>query len=638
MEKLPAFEKPTSDYLRVMTASPNVHVGNPQANLDEIALAYQAAVDNQAELLVLPELAITGYSTADLFANRHVLRESNRVLYELSKITRHNPAMIVGAPVEDNGILYNCAVVLGDGRIQGIVPKSYLPNYNEFYEKRWFTSGHGITKREIPLDAGGYSIPFGTDLLFDINDTTVGVEVCEDGWAAISPGTHAALQGAEVIVNLSASNEAVGKAKFRRQLVTDHASRLICAYVYTSAGAGESVADTVWGGHQLIGENGRLVAEVKPFEKTNIVYDIDREYLVADRMVNKTFGDESAAERQAGQYRRIFITETPRPADGKLLRQVEGRPFGSPEACEEVLNIISQGLSERLDSIKSKGVVLGLSGGLDSTLAVIVAVEAAKKLGKKPDFVHTITMPGFASSERTQDNATLLAETLGTTHSIMPIGEISSKFLQTLGHDGKTEDITYENTQARTRTEILMNYANKIGGMVQGTGDLSESAQGWMTFNGDHMSMYNPNANVFKTMAKDIVRWYKNNVADESVAAVLQDILDTPISPELTGNGDLSQTTEDIIGPYELTEFFHVELQRRHSSPDKIGYLAAVATFENEYTPETIARWLDKWLTRYTAAQWKRDVAPNGIQTGSIGNSPRTQLRMAPNTDQAWYK
>lgn len=627
------FEKPVEDYLRVMTASPDVALADPATNVRILSDVYTQAKQEQAELLVLPELAVSGYSTADLFFNRHVLDKTEAALNELAKLTTDGPAIVAGAPIEQNGILYNCAVVLAEGSVQGVVPKTFLPNYNEFYEKRWFTSGKDITGRDIRL--GGEAVPFGTDLLFDINGTRVGVEVCEDGWAAISPGTHAALQGAEVIVNLSASNESIGKASFRRKLVTDHASRLICAYVYTSAGRGESVADTVWGGHQLLAENGRLVDEVKPLRAGNLVYDIDREYLLADRTVNKTYGDEAAAERQVIQFRIIDIS-VPRPTDGRLLRHVEGRPFGNPEACAEAFDIISQGLADRLEDIGAKATVLGLSGGLDSTLAILVAAEARRKLGKPTSFVHSIGMPGFASSERTQDNATQLAEALGSTHKIMPINDISEQFMNTIGHDGETEDITYENIQARTRTEILMNYANMVGGMVQGTGDLSESAQGWCTYNGDHMSMYNPNANVFKTMAKDMVRWYADNKATDEVKAVLYDILNTPISPELTGNGDLSQTTEDIIGPYELTEFFQVELQRRKSSPNKIGYLATQASFEHTYTEEEIQHWLNSFLDRYTSSQWKRDVAPNGVQTGSIGNSPRTQLRLPPNLSRRW--
>lgn len=625
------FEKPVEDYLRIATDSTRVEIANPRANAQHITEAYDRAWEEQAELLVLQELGVTGYSVADTVFNRRVLEESREVVDELANHTAFGPAMVVGAPIQDRGVLFNCAVVLAEGKIAGVVPKTYLPNYNEFYEKRWFTSGKNIKNRTIKI--GNNEVPFGTDILFNINGTNVGVEICEDGWAAISPGTRAALQGAEVIVNLSASNELTSKANFRRKLVSDHASRLLCAYVYTSAGKGESTADVVFSGHQLIGENGRIVKEIESFQEGNLVYDIDREYIQADRNVNTTFSDESNDARNEGQYRVVDI-KVRRPVDNRLLREVVGRPFGSTESCRQVFDIISQGLAERIMERPGTKPVIGLSGGLDSTLALLVAVEAFRKIGKSIEDVHTITMPGMASSERTQDNASLLANALGTTHNVIPVKEISNLFLEAIGHDGVTEDITYENAQARTRTEILMNYANKIGGFVQGTGDLSESAQGWCTFNGDHMSMYNPNANVFKSMARDITKWYADTKATKEVKDVLYDILNTPISPELTGNGDLSQTTEDIIGPYELHEFFQVEYQRHRSRPEKIGYLATQTTFEKEYSEQEIEHWLESFMDRFVGSQWKRDVMPNGPMVGAVGVSPRGPLRMAPNVSR----
>lgn len=658
MENQPnIFEKPVDDYLRLATASVQVEIANPRANAKNISDVYLKAKDEQAEVVVLQELGVTGYTVADMVFNRRVLEESANTVSALAKITEEGPALIVGAPIQDKGVLYNCAVVLAEGKIAGVVPKTYLPNYNEFYEKRWFTSGKNIRERTIRIN--DEEVPFGTDLLFNVNGTNVGVEICEDGWATISPGTKAALQGAEVIVNLSASNELTAKAAFRRKLVTDHASRLLCAYAYTSAGKGESVADTVYSGHQLIAETGRLVNEIEPFNEGMLVYDIDREYIQADRMVNTTFSDEANDARADRQYRVIEI-EVPKPSDNRLLREVIARPFGSDESCRQVFNIASQGLAEKILERPGTKSVIGLSGGLDSTLALILAIEAYRKTGTDISDIHTITMPGLASSERTQDNASLLAQALGTTHKVIPIKQISNSFLEVIGHDGQTEDITYENTQARTRTEILMNYANLVGGFVQGTGDLSEGAIGWCTFNGDHMSMYNPNAGVFKSMVKDVVKWYADTKAEPEVSRILYDILATPISPELTGNGDLSQVTEDKVGPYELHEFFQVEHQRHKSRPEKIGYLATQASFGTEYSQEEIEqilgetsfedqeqdkytdlelkKWLESFIERYFGSQWKRDAMPEGLMVGPVANSPRTTLRMAPNINPEAFK
>ena len=644
MEQQPPeiFTKPVSDYLRVATLAPEVAVADVAANVATILKAYEAAKVDQAELIVLPELGLTGYTAADLLHNQYVQEQTMTGLQELAAATVDGPALAVGAPLAHNGLLYNCGVLLAEGRIAGAVPKSYLPNYKEFYEYRWFSDG--VDVKEQSLTIGDESVPFGTDLLFDLNGTKVGVEICEDLFAPVNPGTTAALAGAEVIVNLSASNELVGKTQYRRSLVQNFTGRLLCGYVYASAGRGESVADVIYGGHQIIAENGRLSAERRPHspDHSPLVFDIDRTYLTHDRQVNKTFAEQASATQKQQSFRTIRL-QAPRPNDKQLLRSVDTQPFvpSNPETlderCEEIFLNLATALAQRITDARSDAIVLGLSGGLDSTLALLTSMYACDLLGKPYRFIHTLTMPGQASSERTQDNASVLATVIGSTHSIIPIKDLANQLLAAIGHDQKTEDITFENSQARMRTTVLMNYANMVHGFVEGTGDLSESAIGWCTFNGDHMSMFNPNAGVPKTLVNHLVRWYTEHRSSDGARPVLQDILATPISPELTGSGDLSQTTEDIVGPYELTDFFTYELLRYGSRPNKIGYLACQA-FGDIYDAQTISGWLTKYLERFTASQWKRDVAPNGTKIGSVAVSPRGDLRMAPNTSPDWYK
>lgn len=636
------FVKPLDDYLRVATDSPEVAIADIPANINNILARYKAAHDGGVELLVLPELCLTGYSAADLFHNQHVLEQTEQGLTELAAATVQGPAMIVGTPLPHKGLLYNCAAVLAEGRITGIVPKSYLPNYKEFYERRWFASGKNIKGENINII--GSETPFGTDLLFDINRTKVGVEICEDAWAPIPPSSYAALAGAEVIVNLSASNELIGKASYRRQLISDLAARLLCGYVYTSAGQGESVADVIYGGHQIIAEPQGISKERLPHAKEHgpLVYDIDRTYIAHNRFVNTTWAEQAAEARTARTYRTITI-KTDKPDDERLLRTINPEPFvpsDSPELqrrCEEIFSYMSMALAQRIKEKDTQAIIIGLSGGLDSTLALLTAVHACDLLGVPYDYIHTLAMPAKASSERTQDNAGMLAGALGTTHKIIPIENFAQQMLGVIGHDKTTEDIAYENTQARIRTTLLMNYANRMYGLVQGTGDMSENALGWCTFNGDHMSMYNPNTSIPKTLVRHLVQWYADHLANKRTKEVLLDILDTPISPELTGHGQISQTTEDIIGPYELNDFFLYHNLRYASRPAKIGYLATAA-FNDRYRPDVIAEWLNNFLARHTASQWKRDVMPNGPKIGSVSLSPRGDLRMAPNTSINWWK
>jgi NAD+ synthase (glutamine-hydrolysing) len=637
-----AFVKPTDDYLRVMTTTPEVAIADVATNVERLLVVYKTAQTADTELLVTPELSLTGYTAADLFHNQHVLEQTKLGLLELAATTTNGPAMVVGAPLEHQGVLYNCGVMLADGKVAGIVPKSYLPNYKEFYEYRWFSSGRNIVAQTIEL--GTQNVPFGTDLLFELNDTTVGIEICEDLFAPINPGTRAALAGADVVVNLSASNELVGKTEYRRALVSNFAGRLICGYVYTSSGPGESVADVIYGGHQMIAENGRLSRERTPHNSqvNSLLYDLDRTYLRHDRIVNKTFAEQAQELQSAQSYRRIAIT-APKPSTERLERRVDPYPFvpSNPETlderCEEIFGNLAQALAQRIRDGGSRSMVVGLSGGLDSTLALLTGLYACDLLSLPYSFIHTVTMPGQASSERTQDNASLLATALGTTHKVIPIKQLANELLSAIGHDQMTEDITFENAQARMRTTILMNYANMMGGFVEGTGDMSENAIGWCTYNGDHMSMFNPNAAVPKTLVSHLVRWYTEQIASDVANPILRDILATPISPELTGTGDLSQTTEDIVGPYALTDFFMYEHLRYGSRPNKIGYLAMQA-FEDIYDAATVTKWLTLFMRRFTGSQWKRDVMPNSTKVGSVSESPRGDLRMAPNTSPNWYK
>ena len=627
-----------------MTGTPEVAIADPRENANRILDVYSKAKDEQVELLVLPELCITGYTTQDLFYRSHVLKRSNEVLLELAKATNNGPAMAVGMPLEVNGVLYNCAAMLANGEIQGIVPKSYVPNDGVFYEGRWFTSGIDVVGQSVKI--AGKEVLFGTDQLFEINGHEVAMEICEDMFAPISPAAYSALAGAKVVVNLSASNEVIGKPDTRRTLVSSSASKLNCAYVYVSAGRGESNADTVYGGHQIISELGRIVKELEPLkdsdENFSLIYDIDCAYITHERIRSKTWGSAANQYRLSAPKYRVAEIKVNTPTQG-LHRRVNPstyKPTNSislDKRCEYIFDIMSRGLAKQIRKGRTSALVLGKSGGLDSTLAFLTCIDTCDKLGLPHDFIKAQTMPANASSDRTQNNAEALVKSFGASHRVMPISNISSQAMNLIGHDGLTEDIAFENTHARMRTLLLMNYANSVGGIVVGTGDLSEIFQGWSTFNGDHMSFYNPNAGVPKTLVRSLVGWYAENRATESTRQILQDILDTPISPELTGNGELSQTTEDIIGPYELLDFFNQEENRRGSSPEKIGYLASIA-FKDVYEEDIIEKWVDSYFTRFTGTQMKRDVMPNGVKVGQVSGSPRSDLRMAPEVSRDWFR
>jgi NAD+ synthase (glutamine-hydrolysing) len=617
-----------SNYMRVATACPEVTVADIATNTERIKDLYSEAADASAALVVFPELSITGYSLGDLVQNRQLLANAKTGLSELARVSGfHRTAMVVGLPLAVGDALYNCAAVVADGEVKGIVPKSNMPTYGEFYEKRWYQEWD---QPNTEVEVAGQTVPFGTDLLFDIKGTKVGVEICEDLWVADPPSRKLAENGAQIIANPSASPELIGKADYRRSLVGQQSARLVLAYLYASSDPSESTIDVVMSGHQLIAENGRILAERTPLsdESRLQLADIDLQHLEHDRR-----RDTNWATKTGAQIIRCGIDPNRFTPDLKLNKYPFLPPEGGPERgarLDRIIAIQATGLAERAKNSHQERVVLGLSGGLDSTLALLVAVEAAKRLGKEPkDFIHAITMPGEASSDRTQSNAVKLAESLDVPNTQIPIGKLSQEQLLALGHDGETQDITYENVQARLRTSILFNYGNKEGGMVLGTGDLSEIAQGWCTYNGDHMSHYNVNASIPKTLVRHLVTHLATKPAHEASKAILEDILDTPVSPELVSlqPGQISQETEDIIGPYALTDFFLYYLIRWGDAPDKIEFLANQA-FKDDYTPQEINEWLGSFLKRFTQNQFKRSAMPDGPKVGSVALSPRGDWRM----------
>lgn len=623
MEKLPE-----TNYMRVATACPEVAVTDVATNTDRIKDLYVEAADAGAALVVFPELSITGYSLGDVVQNNQLLAHAQAGLDTMKRVTAfHRTAAVVGLPMAVGNAIYNCAAVLADGNIKGIVPKSNLPTYGEFYEKRWYQAWD---QPNTEVEIGGKHIPFGTDLLFDFYGTRVGVEICEDLWVADPPSRKLAQNGAHIIANPSASPELIGKADYRRSLVAQQSARLVLAYLYAGCDPSESTMDVVMSGHQLIAENGRILTERTPLsDESRLQFaDIDIQHLEHDKRK-----DTNTATKTGAQIIRCGIDPNRFTPDLKLDKY----PFLPPEDSAEreqrldrIIAIQATGLAQRAKNSHQERVVLGLSGGLDSTLALLVACEAANRLGKEPkDFIHTITMPGQASSDRTQSNAAKLAESLGVPNTQIPIGDLSHQQLLALGHDGETQDITYENVQARLRTSILFNYANKAGGMVLGTGDLSEIAQGWCTYNGDHMSHYNVNASIPKTLVRHLVAFLATKPRHQASKTILEDILDTPVSPELVSQqpGQISQETEEIIGPYVLTDFFLYHLIRWGDAPAKIQFLAEQA-FEDDYSPEEISKWLGSFLKRFTHNQFKRSAMPDGPKVGSVALSPRGDWRM----------
>jgi len=633
--------------VRVASVSPSLRVADVDYNVDQIIAALERAVAQGVQLAVFPELSITSYSCADLFYQRHLLDAALDGLVRIAQATGLlNVSGVVGLPILMDGRLYNCAALMGEGRIAGIVPKTYLPTTGEFYEQRWFTSAD----RALPptIEFRGKQIPFGTDLLFvaeEMPACVVGIEICEDLWAVNPPSGRLAIAGANVLVNPSASNELLGKADYRRDLVRQQSARCLAAYIYAGVGTGESTTDTVYSGHGLIADNGALLAESERFQIDTqmIVADIDVERLNHERVKNSSFSQAGIAD----QLRRLpfALARTLQPAAPLVNRPLPRTPFvpADParraEHCREIFNIQTVGLSKRLSHVNAGHVVIGISGGLDSTLALLVCVRAFDRLGLDRSGIVAITMPGFGTTSRTRTNAERLAQDLGVTLRTIPIVESVRLHFRDIGHDENVHDVTYENAQARERTQILMDVANQIGGLVVGTGDLSEAALGWMTFNGDHMSMYHVNAGVPKTLVRYLVSWCADEVFTGATAAVLRDIVDTPITPELLplGEGEqLEQKTEETIGPYELHDFFLFQIVRYQFAPAKVFFLAREA-FASVYSDEVILRWLSVFYRRFFTQQFKRSAMPDGPKVGSVALSPRGDWRMPSDAASALW-
>lgn len=627
-------------FITVATATPQVAVADCEANTQAILACINEMAAAHAKVMVLPELCITGYTCSDLFWQTKLLDEAEAALSVIAEESRQVDALIaVGMPLRVAGKLLNVAAILCRGKVLGFVPKVNLPAYNEFYETRHFTSGSadmGV------VQFGGEEIPVGTNLLFsceNVVDLCVAAEICEDLWVPNPPSVQHALAGASVICNLSASDEMVGKGSYRRDLVAGQSARLVCAYLYATAGEGESTTDLVFGGQNLIAENGTVLAESATFENEINVATIDVQRLASERRRMSTF---PAAESK--EYREISFALA--EEETKLTRFFDADPFVPSNAdqlsdrCEEILNIQALGLKKRLAHTHAKSAVVGISGGLDSTLALLVTARAFDMLGLPRKGIVAVTMPGFGTTDRTYNNAVAMIKSLGATFKEVPIAKAVMQHFADIDHDASIHDVTYENSQARERTQILMDIANQANGFVIGTGDLSELALGWATYNGDHMSMYAVNASVPKTLVRHLVRHYADTSADEVLAGVLYDVLDTPVSPELLPpeDGAISQKTEDLVGPYELHDFFLYQMLRMCFPPAKI-YRVAKEAFAGRYSNETILKWLRTFYWRFFSQQFKRSCLPDGPKVGSVAVSPRGDLRMPSDACvSAWIK
>lgn len=646
-------------FIRIGCITPELKLADVKANADKIIELSADAAKNGCDLIVFPELCLTGYTNADLFKQKLLYKEALKQLLIINDKTEElDTCIAVGLPVLHEGRLYNCAAILAGGCILGLVPKTYIPNHGEFYEHRWFSSGADILTDTINLN--GNEIPIGTDLLFNIctgdSPCNIGVELCEDMWAPVPPSVRKSLAGADVIINLSSSNELAGKAEYRRELIEKLSGQQIAAYAYCSSGVYESTTDTVFGGHRIIAENGRLLAEGQRFERgSGFTYaDADLDFIRHDRINNKTFAECAAIELvrknktpEASTFRTVELeggvsgidSATMRPAE--LLRYIDPNPFvpagagKREERCREIFSIQSAALASRLQHIGCKTVVLGLSGGLDSTLALLVCIAAFKSLDLDSSDIRCFTMPGFGTTSRTKGNAEKLCESLGLQLETIAITDAVRQHFADIAHDENEHNITYENSQARERTQILMDKANQLGGIVIGTGDLSEQAMGWSTYNGDHMSMYAVNTGVPKTLVRFLVEYYIDHLADEQTAAVLSDINDTPISPELLppdDEGMIAQKTEDKIGPYVLHDFFLYQVVRCGYEPKKILFLAEAAFDRDDavqsFSRDEIKKWLELFYRRFFSQQFKRSCVPDGPKVGTIALSPRADWRM----------
>ncbi len=626
-------------FVRVGCASFEVKLGQVKENAKQIIEYVKKANDVHCQTLVFPELCLSGYTIEDLFYQKRVL---NEVYAQLEEITIQSEDLdvlfVVGAPLVHMNKLYNCAVVIHDGEILGVVPKTYIPTYHEFYEGRHFTSG---PQDSTVININGVYYPFGTNILFvdEAHDYfKFGIEICEDLWAPLPPSTRHCLNGATLILNPSASNDLTAKSDYRRLLVSSHSARLVCGYVYCNAGLGESTTDVVFSNHHLIGENGNIVAESKQYEEGLIYTDLDLEKMQTERIEMTTY------ENRDDDYEYVYFYHD--EVDLDLKRYYDPQPFVPSQKdkralrCKEVFNIQIHGLMQRLKAAHIKKVVIGISGGLDSTLALLVASMAYQELGYPSTDIIAVTMPCFGTTSRTKSNAIKMMEELHVTSKIIDIGEAVMKHFEDIGHDEAIHDVTYENCQARERTQVLMDIANQEGGIVIGTGDLSEVALGWSTYNGDHMSMYGVNVSVPKTLVRYLVDYVSTLYKDQPLEAILQDILNTPVSPELlpAKDNEIVQKTEDIVGPYELHDFFLYHHARFHYEPRKL-YRIACHTYKDKYTPEEIKKWLTLFYRRFFTQQFKRSCIPDGPKVGSVALSPRGDLRMPSDANvQLWLE
>ncbi len=625
-------------YYRVASAVNKTVVGNPRKNAEEVLTLIKEAHSKEVSVIVFPELTLTGYAASDLLLNQTLIANQNdSIRYILKNIETINTVAIIGIAVFEADRLYNCAVVVQNGKVLGVVPKSYLPNKKEFYEKRHFTTGRDITR--TTLDLLGEEVPFGVDLLFtDKKELTFGVEICEDLWAVTPPSNHMASNGANLLLNLSASNELIGKHEYREELVRTQSGRCMAAYVYSSAGVGESTTDTVFGGHAIISEYGSTLAQNERFCMNShfITADVDLERLRWLRVNESSYGD---ARRK--KTRIIKVDELSNLT--KIQRDINPMPFvpsryaDKKHRCDEIVQIQAHGLIKRMSHAKIKKALIGISGGLDSTLALLSTHKAFEMMSWDIKDIIAVTMPGFGTTTRTKSNAVSLCEALGVTLKTVDITELSLKEFEAIEHDKDDFSVTYENVQARARTSILMNMANKVGGLVIGTGDLSEIALGWSTYNGDHMSMYALNSGIPKTLIQYVIEYFKSN---KEIAEIIDDILATPISPELLPHeaDEIVQETENIVGPYELHDFFLYHFIKYGAKPSKILHLSSIA-FDTKYDEKTINKWLKVFLKRFFTQQFKRSCMPDGPKVGTISLSPRADWKMASDVDyEGWIE
>jgi NAD+ synthase (glutamine-hydrolysing) len=656
-------------FVRVAAAVPVLRVADCDFNAEQVLSLMARAESEQVDVLVFPELTLTGYTCADLFQQSTLQKGA---LDALARVVRQGGSAfsgltIVGLPLAVDDQVFNCAAVLCRGRLLGFVPKSLIPNYKEFYERRWFAAAATARSRDVVVL--GAAVPFGVDRLFaaaDADGLTIGVEICEDLWAPIPPSSNQALAGATVLVNLSASNEVVGKAPYRRQLVVGQSGRCIAAYVYASCGVWESTTDVVFGGHCLIAENGVLLAESRRFQRDDVLLtaDVDLDRLRADRVRTNSFGDAQLYVSPGWRYERLAFTLPPSAPPAELRRPIDAHPFVPKEGdqlrerCEEIFQTQVAGLAKRLEHIGRPATAIGVSGGLDSTLALLVACKTMDALAAPRSRIQAFTLPGFGTSNRTRDNARALMRHLGVTAREVDIRPMCLEEMKALRHqpfgiplDGldveeftdrlrrlppdRRQDLIFENVQARMRTSILMN-----SGFVIGTGDVSELALGWCTYNGDHMNMYNPNSSIPKTLVKFLVDWAARNEFEGEARATLLNVVDTVISPELlpTGkDGQALQATEGVVGPYELHDFFLYHFLRYGAPPEKILFLARHASFDRPYSPQEVRRWLQVFVRRFFANQFKRSCLPDGPKVGSISLSPRGDWRMPSDAQAALW-